>query len=134
MSYRVGGMPPPGNIQYPYPQMAPNRSSVLGQHLKYLHSNIPQKIHQNPNYDEIHIRSNQKAPNMPKNMLGQMPHIINRPPSLISHAISPPLTGPSKGLLNGPGQNNCFLNCAVQVSFFLEIYFFIIYYNPKTIT
>lgn len=22
---------------------------------------------------------------------------------------------PSKGLLNGPGQNNCFLNCAVQV-------------------
>lgn len=22
----------------------------------------------------------------------------------------------SKGLLNGPGQNNCFLNCAVQVS------------------
>jgi hypothetical protein len=21
-----------------------------------------------------------------------------------------------KGLLNGPGQNNCFLNCAVQVS------------------
>lgn len=24
--------------------------------------------------------------------------------------------GQSKGLLNGPGQNNCFLNCAVQVS------------------
>lgn len=24
----------------------------------------------------------------------------------------------TKGLLNGPGQNNCFLNCAVQVSFF----------------
>lgn len=23
--------------------------------------------------------------------------------------------GASKGLLNGPGQNNCFLNCAVQV-------------------
>lgn len=22
----------------------------------------------------------------------------------------------TKGLLNGPGQNNCFLNCAVQVS------------------
>lgn len=24
----------------------------------------------------------------------------------------------TKGLLNGPGQNNCFLNCAVQVNFF----------------
>lgn len=24
--------------------------------------------------------------------------------------------GQAKGLLNGPGQNNCFLNCAVQVS------------------
>lgn len=24
----------------------------------------------------------------------------------------------TKGLLNGPGQNNCFLNCAVQVSVF----------------
>lgn len=24
----------------------------------------------------------------------------------------------TKGLLNGPGQNNCFLNCAVQVSSF----------------
>lgn len=28
--------------------------------------------------------------------------------------------GQSKGLLNGPGQNNCFLNCAVQVSVELE--------------
>lgn len=27
----------------------------------------------------------------------------------------------TKGLLNGPGQNNCFLNCAVQVSLFLKI-------------
>jgi ubiquitin C-terminal hydrolase len=26
------------------------------------------------------------------------------------------LTSDTKGLLNGPGQNNCFLNCAVQVS------------------
>jgi hypothetical protein len=26
------------------------------------------------------------------------------------------LTADTKGLLNGPGQNNCFLNCAVQVS------------------
>uniref|UniRef100_A0A182M346 Uncharacterized protein n=1 Tax=Anopheles culicifacies TaxID=139723 RepID=A0A182M346_9DIPT len=25
----------------------------------------------------------------------------------------------AKGLLNGPGQNNCFLNCAVQVSAWL---------------
>lgn len=27
----------------------------------------------------------------------------------------------TKGLLNGPGQNNCFLNCAVQVRFFQSI-------------
>ena len=30
----------------------------------------------------------------------------------------------TKGLLNGPGQNNCFLNCAVQVS---DFYCFIIF-------
>lgn len=32
----------------------------------------------------------------------------------------------TKGLLNGPGQNNCFLNCAVQVSFiqFTQIFHF----------
>lgn len=29
----------------------------------------------------------------------------------------------TKGLLNGPGQNNCFLNCAVQVSHFSLNYF-----------
>lgn len=39
---------------------------------------------------------------------------------------SPPI-GPSKGLLNGPGQNNCFLNCAVQVCFnFYIMTFFLI--------
>lgn len=27
----------------------------------------------------------------------------------------------TKGLLNGPGQNNCFLNCAVQVSDFFYV-------------
>lgn len=27
-----------------------------------------------------------------------------------------PVASTTKGLLNGPGQNNCFLNCAVQVS------------------
>jgi hypothetical protein len=27
----------------------------------------------------------------------------------------------TKGLLNGPGKNNCFLNCAVQVSDFVII-------------
>lgn len=26
-----------------------------------------------------------------------------------------PVASTTKGLLNGPGQNNCFLNCAVQV-------------------
>lgn len=28
----------------------------------------------------------------------------------------------TKGLLNGPGQNNCFLNCAVQVSHIFHVY------------
>lgn len=40
---------------------------------------------------------------------------------------SPPV-GPSKGLLNGPGKNNCFLNCAVQVSgFYYSMRILIIY-------
>ncbi|XP_059616847.1 uncharacterized protein LOC132261852 [Phlebotomus argentipes] len=30
--------------------------------------------------------------------------------------------GASKGLLNGPGQNNCFLNCAVQVLWHLDTF------------
>lgn len=30
-----------------------------------------------------------------------------------------PISLTTKGLLNGPGQNNCFLNCAVQVSLLL---------------
>lgn len=29
----------------------------------------------------------------------------------------------TKGLLNGPGQNNCFLNSAVQVRIFFKFYF-----------
>lgn len=35
-----------------------------------------------------------------------------------SPILSPgtPVASTTKGLLNGPGQNNCFLNCAVQVS------------------
>ncbi|KAH8245512.1 hypothetical protein KR032_011210 [Drosophila birchii] len=32
-----------------------------------------------------------------------------------NNLMSPSLGPSSKGLLNGPGQNNCFLNCAVQV-------------------
>nr|XP_029729948.1 LOW QUALITY PROTEIN: uncharacterized protein LOC109402224 [Aedes albopictus] len=31
-------------------------------------------------------------------------------------------SGPSKGLLNGPGKNNCFLNCAVQVLWHLDAF------------
>ncbi|GBP03477.1 hypothetical protein EVAR_71922_1 [Eumeta japonica] len=34
-----------------------------------------------------------------------------RAPNILT---SPTMEPPSKGLLNGPGQNNCFLNCAVQ--------------------
>ncbi|KNC33989.1 hypothetical protein FF38_10199 [Lucilia cuprina] len=36
-----------------------------------------------------------------------------RAPNILT---SPTMEPPSKGLLNGPGQNNCFLNCAVQNS------------------
>uniref|UniRef100_A0A1I8NIV1 Peptidase C19 ubiquitin carboxyl-terminal hydrolase domain-containing protein n=1 Tax=Musca domestica TaxID=7370 RepID=A0A1I8NIV1_MUSDO len=36
-----------------------------------------------------------------------------RAPNILT---SPTIEPSSKGLLNGPGQNNCFLNCAVQVS------------------
>ncbi|EDV95378.1 GH17606 [Drosophila grimshawi] len=32
-----------------------------------------------------------------------------------NNLTSPTLEPSSKGLLNGPGQNNCFLNCAVQL-------------------
>ncbi|SPP86770.1 Hypothetical predicted protein [Drosophila guanche] len=37
--------------------------------------------------------------------------LLRAPNSLTSPSLEPS----SKGLLNGPGQNNCFLNCAVQV-------------------
>ncbi|XP_020800694.1 uncharacterized protein LOC110178020 [Drosophila serrata] len=37
--------------------------------------------------------------------------LLRAPNSLMSPSLEPS----SKGLLNGPGQNNCFLNCAVQV-------------------
>lgn len=40
----------------------------------------------------------------------------------VQSPILPPgtsVTSTTKGLLNGPGQNNCFLNCAVQVSLLL---------------
>ncbi|EDW53230.1 GM12309 [Drosophila sechellia] len=36
--------------------------------------------------------------------------LLRAPNSLTSPTLEPS----SKGLLNGPGQNNCFLNCAVQ--------------------
>ncbi|EDW30511.1 GL26824 [Drosophila persimilis] len=37
--------------------------------------------------------------------------LLRAPNSLTSASLEPS----SKGLLNGPGQNNCFLNCAVQI-------------------
>ncbi|KAH8419933.1 hypothetical protein KR009_004084 [Drosophila setifemur] len=39
-----------------------------------------------------------------------------------NNLTSPTLEPSSKGLLNGPGQNNCFLNCAVQVRYVSEIF------------
>lgn len=42
----------------------------------------------------------------------------------------------TKGLLNGPGQNNCFLNCAVQVSnlvYFSKSQASAVFSNTKTI-
>lgn len=43
------------------------------------------------------------------------------------HPIASPTFGlepTSKGLLNGPGQNNCFLNCAVQVRDFVCLFIY----------
>ncbi|KAI8033075.1 hypothetical protein M5D96_014172 [Drosophila gunungcola] len=48
--------------------------------------------------------------------------LLRAPNSLTSPSLEPS----SKGLLNGPGQNNCFLNCAVQVGIYIYfIYFYI---------
>lgn len=41
-------------------------------------------------------------------------NIFAPPPNQNHHLMD------TKGLLNGPGQNNCFLNCAVQVSFYFH--------------
>ncbi|CAD7089905.1 unnamed protein product [Hermetia illucens] len=37
-------------------------------------------------------------------------------------AFLSPVEPSSKGLLNAPGQNNCFLNCAVQVLWHLDAF------------
>lgn len=47
-----------------------------------------------------------------------------------NNLTSPTLEPSSKGLLNGPGQNNCFLNCAVQVSL-LSMYYYYGYYKTE---
>lgn len=116
MSYKAGVIQSPGSYRIPYPQshnMPPNRSA-LGQHLSYLHSSS--NHHRTPisNVQTASQQPQQQSPNHNNRQLQQLQQIFR--PSLINHAISPPPTGPSKGLLNGPGQNNCFLNCAVQVS------------------
>lgn len=117
MSFKSGVIQSPGSYRIPYPQnMAPNRS-VLGQHLSYLHSNT------NVRRAPTNVQSQTQAIPVitPNNNHRQLQQQFR--PSLVTHAISPPPTGPSKGLLNGPGQNNCFLNCAVQVSVFPYFFF-----------
>lgn len=97
MSYRTAG----AATMAPTPTvMAPNRS-ILGQHLSYLYSQSQQT---------------------PQQQQQQHPSVLK-----IQHGASPSMDGPSKGLLNGPGQNNCFLNCAVQVSSSLYTYFFLLH-------
>jgi hypothetical protein len=51
------------------------------------------------------------------------PHMASNKPPMMRNFPMNFFTSPNqhqltdtKGLLNGPGQNNCFLNCAVQVS------------------
>ncbi|KAJ9581717.1 hypothetical protein L9F63_023105, partial [Diploptera punctata] len=46
-------------------------------------------------------------------------HLTNMPPSRDSVAFTS-----TKGLLNGPGQNNCFLNSAVQAP--MQSYMFLV--------
>jgi len=62
----------------------------------------------------------------------QRTHLLttNNNTTLANIVLTSPITipgtpCPSKGLLNGPGQNNCFLNCAVQV----RIVLFYVLYN-----
>lgn len=118
MSYKTGVIQSPGCYRIPYPQsqnMPPNRSA-LGQHLSYLHTSNHPNHHRIP-MNNVHTNQQQpqqQSPSIMNTLELQLQQIFR--PSLINHAISPPPTGPSKGLLNGPGQNNCFLNCAVQVS------------------
>lgn len=50
---------------------------------------------------------------------GRLIELLRAPNILTSPTTEPP----TKGLLNGPGQNNCFLNCAVQVSFLFNRFF-----------
>ncbi|KAM7349239.1 ubiquitin specific peptidase echinus isoform 2-T4 [Cochliomyia hominivorax] len=49
---------------------------------------------------------------------GRLIELLRAPNILTSPTMEPP----SKGLLNGPGQNNCFLNCALQVLWHLDAF------------
>lgn len=54
-----------------------------------------------------HMASSNQSP-----MMRNFPmNFFSSPSNLQHHQLTD-----TKGLLNGPGQNNCFLNCAVQVS------------------
>lgn len=57
------------------------------------------------------LPSHLAASNMARPMMKNFPmNFFSSPPNQ-THQLTD-----TKGLLNGPGQNNCFLNCAVQVS------------------
>ena len=57
------------------------------------------------------------ATTLPRESYGNQPHQTSEHQHSPHHQIFAPNT---KGLLNAPGQNNCFLNSAVQVSYKLK--------------
>ncbi|CRK92332.1 CLUMA_CG005891, isoform A [Clunio marinus] len=61
-----------------------------------------------------------QSPLMPSNI---SPMTRNFPMNIFSSTQQHnQLTADTKGLLNGPGQNNCFLNCAVQICDSIELF------------
>lgn len=88
--YRQSGGPQTG----PPPQPPPNHNGYA-QH------------HQHSGSRQYHAGTVQNM-----NERTRLIELLRAPNILTSPTIEPS----SKGLLNGPGQNNCFLNCAVQVS------------------
>ncbi|XP_075154809.1 ubiquitin specific peptidase echinus isoform X2 [Haematobia irritans] len=80
----------------------------------------PSNNPQHNGYHQQHIanRNYQSGIVQNTNERNKLMEMLRTPNILTSPTIEPS----SKGLLNGPGQNNCFLNCAVQVLWHLDAF------------